>query len=405
MNNENPNFGWRYTLVPVLKKELTEAWRDKRALLTAVCFALLFPAMMTAMMLFTVKEKVQKEPQVAILGGERAPYLANLLRKGKVELTEHKGADDRAGDHEQAKALLQQGNKVVVLVEEGFADAYMNQRAPRLYLYRDGGDSGSGAAVRRVRSQLAQGRQLVTAQRLTAQGVSPGSISPWQVQERDISTPSARSGLILRALPGLLILGLFVGSLATSVDTSAGERERLSLETLLLQPLAGWQLVLAKSVAVASLGWFGASLSIIALACMMPLMPLTELGMQHALTVQGILNVLLLLAPIALLVAVLQILLALRSQSFKDAQTQLSIFQILPVVLLTGIDVAQVELAEAWQLVPLLGQQQWLKAALVGEPLNLALVAAGTLVTLAIAGLAIVAGGHALRREALLSNC
>ncbi|WP_323847298.1 ABC transporter permease [Microbulbifer magnicolonia] len=382
-------------MVALLRKEFLEAWRDRRALWMAICFSLLFPVLLAASTIFFVKKHTEESTRLVLLGGEDVPLLAQQLRGASLEVDVVAEAEPRQ--------LLADGYDLVLQVEEGFVEAYRQFRTPKLYLYVDSSSASAGRAERHLQERLGQLQQLIAGQRLAARGVAPQLLAPWQLQVRDVSTPSSRGTLILAMVPGLLILTLFVASLATSVDTSAGERERLSLETLLLQPLPGWQLIAAKTLAVASMGWLGALLAVGALVALMPLMPLAELGIQQATTTSGVIIMGLLLLPLALLVAVVQILLALRSQSFKDAQTQLSILQLAPVTLLMALDMSRVELSEPfWQLVPLVGQQQWLKSLLVGDAVSVALVLAGSLVSLLLVAVAIACGSRALRRESLL---
>lgn len=382
-------------MLPLLRKEFLEAWRDRRALLTAISFALLFPVMLAGATIVMVKKQTEEATRIALLGGDEAPLISQQLRATGLEVDAL--AEGRPED------LLAEDYDLVLVVADDFAQRYQEFRAPRLYVYVDSSDTAAGRAQRRVQERLAALQQMVVNQRLAARGVAPQLLAPWQLEVRDVSTPSSRGALILATVPGLLILTLFVASLATSVDTSAGERERLSLETLLVQPLPGWQVIVAKMLAVASIGWLGSLLAITALVLLMPAMPLAELGIQQATTVGGVITMGLVLLPLALLVAVLQILLALRSQSFKDAQTQLSIFQIAPLALLVIIDAAQIKLADSWQLLPLIGQQQWLKGLLVGDWVSPVWMLAGSLVTLALVVVAITLGARALRRESLLS--
>ncbi|WGL18294.1 ABC transporter permease [Microbulbifer bruguierae] len=382
-------------IVPLLRKEFLEAWRDRRALIMAVSFALLFPVMMAGGATFMIKKQIEETSRVAILGGERAPLLLERLRGPGLEVERLEAGEPRE--------LLAQGYHLVLSVSEGFVERYQEFRAPQLYLYLDSSSREAGRAQRQVQERLAALQQMVVTQRLVARGVGAGLLAPWQLEVRDVSTPSSRGALLLAMVPGLLVLTLFVASLATSVDTSAGERERLSMETLLLQPLPPWQIITAKMFAVASLGWIGSVLAIGALVLLMPTMPLAELGIKQDTTPVGVLSMGLLLLPLALLVAVLQILLALRSRSFKDAQTQLSIFQIAPLLLLMALDMAQVSLTGSWQLLPLVGHQQWLKALLIGDSVSPLWALAGSAITLVLVVAAVVTGARALRRESLLS--
>ncbi|MCK7598697.1 ABC transporter permease [Microbulbifer sp. CAU 1566] len=386
--------GWK-RMAPLLRKELLEAWRDRRALLMAVCFSLLFPAALTGGMVFIAKKQTQEVTRVALLGAERAPLIQQQLQSPDLEI--------EVLDSGEPRDLLAGDYDLVLVVAEDFARRYQEFRAPRLYLYLNSSDTSSGRAQRDLQERLGELQQMVVIQRLSARGVAPQLLAPWQLETRDVSTPSSRGALILATVPGLLIMTLFIACLATSVDSSAGERERLSLETLLLQPIPGWQIMTAKMLAAASLGWLGALLAIGALVALMPVMPLAEFGIQQATTLGSVVTMGLLLLPLALLVAVLQILLALRSQSFKDAQTQLSIFQIAPVMLLTILDIAQVKLADSWQLLPMIGQQQWLKGLLVGDAVSPLWMLAGSAVTLLLVAAAVAFGARALQRESLLS--
>ncbi|WP_346838772.1 ABC transporter permease [Microbulbifer sp. SAOS-129_SWC] len=383
-------------MAALLHKEMLETWRDRRALLMAVCISLLCPVLLAGSMIFLVKMHSEEKTRLALLGGENAPLLAQRLRGPDLLVEELAAGEPRqllAGDYD-----------LVLQVGKGFGGDYRSLRAPELYLYVDSSGTGAGRAERHLQQRLGQLQQLIAGQRLLARGVAPQALAPWKLQVRDVSTPSSRGALILMMVPGLVLQMLFVASLATSVDTSAGERERLSLETLLLQPLPGWQVIAAKTLAVASMGWFGALLSVTALVTLLPLMPLAELGIQQATTPAGVITMILLLLPLALLVAVVQILLALRSQSFKDAQTQMSILQLAPLILLMLLGMSQVQLDnQYWQLVPLVAQQQWLKALLVGDPVSLPWIVAGSLATLLPAVLAVAVGARALRRERLLN--
>lgn len=376
-------------------KELLEAWRDKRALLTAVTFALLFPAMITGATVFMFKVKSENESRVALIGGDRLPLLAQQLAGEQLlvdVLQEGEPAELLAGEYD-----------LVLQVGDDFASEYRQFGIPQLYVYLDGASKDASRARRQLQERLAPLQQQIVQQRMVARGVAPQLLAPWRLEMRDISTPSDRGKLILASVPALLIMTLFVASLATAVDASAGERERLSLENLLLQPLPAWQVVLAKTLAVASLGWLAGLLSVSALTALMPLMPMAELGMQQSTSFSGVVAMGLLLMPLALLVAVVQLLLALGSKSFKDAQMRLSILQVAPLFLLMALDMSQVQLdKQFWQLLPLVGQQQWLKALLVGDSVPVAVVLAGSIVSLLLVAVFIAVGARALRRESLL---
>ncbi|WP_226649518.1 ABC transporter permease [Microbulbifer variabilis] len=380
----------------LLLKELLEVWRDRRALLITLGFTLLFPALMIGSGALSLKVMSETTFNVAIVGAEYAPILEEKLQGGDLKV-------ERLQDG-VPQALLASKYDVVLQIEKNFAEDYRSLLSPKVYLYVDSADQSGGRGAQLVQQHLAQLQQLVVQQRLAARGLATQVLAPWQLEVRDVSTPSSR-GLAMWGLmvPVLLIMALLVCSAAPSIDTSAGERERMTIEVLLQQPFSGWQLIVAKVVAVTSIGWFGALLSLAVLTVSFSLLPLAEIGVRFTAGISELFTISLILLPLALLIAVLQILLSLRSRSFKDAQIQLSILQALPVTLLVALKLSNIELdSPLWQLTPLIGQQQWLSALMAGESVSALLAVAGSLVTLSLVGLCILVGARALRSESLL---
>jgi len=380
----------------LILKEFREVWRDRRALMIALGFTLLFPAIMIGSGALSFKVVSETDFNVAIIGSEHAPLLEEQLR----------GTDFRVErlSRGSPRELLEDKYDAVLQINEGFEAEYRSFLSPKIYLYVDGSSKSGGRGIQLIQERLGALQQIIMQQRLSARGISPQALTPWQVQVRDVSTPSSRGLAILGLMvPTLLIMALMVCSTAPSIDTSAGERERMSIETLLQQPFSSWQIIVAKVIAVTSIGWSGALFSLAVLTLSFSLLPLAEIGVQFSAGVSELIAMGLILLPLALLVAVLQILLALRSQSFKDAQIQLSILQGLPVTLLLVVNLSDIELdSNAWQMTPLIGQQQWLSLLMAGESISVPLALAGSVVTLSLVWLCILVGARALSRESLL---
>ena len=85
--------------------------------------------------------------------------------------------------------------------------------------------------------------------RLVARGVSPLALRPLNVDEVDVSTPSGRSAILLGMMSYFFIFALLMGGMYLAIDTTAGERERGSLEPLLALPVTRGQLMLGKIIA------------------------------------------------------------------------------------------------------------------------------------------------------------
>jgi len=94
----------------------------------------------------------------------------------------------------------------------------------------------------------------VSTQRLLAHGVSPGLLRAVEVQDTNLGTPAQRAAMLLFIIPWLALIVGITGCMAVAIDMTAGERERGSLEPLLMNPIARPSLILGKWLAVACYG-------------------------------------------------------------------------------------------------------------------------------------------------------
>src|SRR6185369_12619459 len=97
--------------------------------------------------------------------------------------------------------------------------------------------------------------------RLAVRGVAPAAVQSVQVDERDLANPASRAAQLTAILPFFVLMAVLYGALNAALDTTAGERERGSLEPLLMTPTSRLALVLGKWGAVSSVGMLIAVLS------------------------------------------------------------------------------------------------------------------------------------------------
>ncbi len=107
------------------------------------------------------------------------------------------------------------------------------------------------ASIRQAENLLrAYNRQWGT-QRLLLRGVAPAVANPLDVEDVDLATPQQSGALVLFLVAYYALLGSFMGGMAVALDITAGERERQSLEPLLMTPARPLELVIGKWLAVA----------------------------------------------------------------------------------------------------------------------------------------------------------
>ena len=199
-----------------------------------------------------------------------------------------------------------------------------------------------------------------------------------------------------------LIVAAFVGGLNVAIDTTAGERERRSLEPLLVNPVSRSALTAGKWLATCVFGLVASLLTLVLSLLMMRFVPLEQLGMQLSLGGRQVVLMALAVAPVALLASALQMFVATFARSFKEAQTYVSLLLIVPMLpgLVTAVYPLQ---TAAWMtLVPALSQQLLLVDIMGGEPVGVPALAASVAGTLLLTLVFLASIAHMLQQEKIV---
>ena len=121
---------------------------------------------------------------------------------------------------------------------------------------------------------------LIARLRIQVRGIDPLVLSPIVVQDVDVSTPASRSVLILGTLSYLMLLTMLMGGMYLAIDTTAGERERGSLEPLLTVPVKRQHLIYGKILATCAYMTISLSLTVTAFALVLRHVGLEQFGMS-----------------------------------------------------------------------------------------------------------------------------
>jgi sodium transport system permease protein len=206
--------------------------------------------------------------------------------------------------------------------------------------------------------------------------------TPLAVAERDQATPAARGAGLFAMLPYFLILTSFMGAMWLSIDSTAGERERQSLEPLLANPVARSQLLIGKLGAAATFSFISLTLGLIAFAAAATLLPAQRLEMSLDVGPHAIAVILPLMIPLILLIVVSQMLLSAFAKTYREAQTYLGLLQLLPVIPSVLLSIMPVAPRLWLYSLPLIGQQLAIMQVLRGESLSAEPLLLCTLTTL-----------------------
>ncbi len=148
----------------------------------------------------------------------------------------------------------------------------------------------------------------------------------------DVSAPEAEKALLLGSLPLFLLMSCVVCGLYIAIDITAGEKERQSLEPLLLNPVSPATLVLAKVASTIAFAVAGVAVSIAAFAIVVPSVPFADIGLDMHIAPRVIASYALLFLPTATLASALQVFVGTLSKNTKTAQASLGFVILGPVI-------------------------------------------------------------------------
>ena len=368
----------------VFLKECRESLRDRRVLINSLVLGpLLGPLLFLGLMRLVVGrelEKAERPLPVVVIGAERAPELVTALRQ--------MGMEQRPAMPDAEQAVREQRIDLALRISAGYGAEWRAGRPAEVELIYDSSRREGGSDVDRLRSMLDSYSRRNGLLRLLARGLSPAVAAPLVIAARDQATPQARGALLFGMLPYMLVLTIFIGGIWLATDSTAGERERQSLEPLLINPVPRDRILLGKLLATAAFSMASLVLGLLAFVVAGRFMPTEQLGMSLALGWHFVAVALPVLAPLVLLICVAQILIAAFARSVREAQTYLGLAQLVPLIPSVVLSVLPVK-AQLWMYaVPLLGQQLTLMRLLRAESVPLIGMALSGLVTL-LAALAV----------------
>jgi sodium transport system permease protein len=384
----------------VFSKEIKDNLRDRRSLISALSSSLIGPGILLLMIFIlgkTFGQDYQEKPlTLAAIGLENAPALAQFLEQNNVTFED--GPED-------PEAAVRDGNLDVVLVIEGgqYAEDFAAGRPASVRLVLDSSRQSSMPAIERTRGLLNAYAQQIATLRLMARGLNPSVIRPLTIEERDLATPETQSLLFLNMMPYFMVLVVFIGGMYVVIDATAGERERGSLEPLLIVPVQRWELVLGKLSAALPFAAFAVLLTLGAFWLGFNFIPLEDIiGFQLALSAPALAGIFLIALPMILLASALQMIVATFTRSFKEAQTYVSLMALLPALPGLGVAFLPIKPGLIYMLIPTFGQQLLINQLMRAEPLNPLYVTVSTLATLVVSGALIYVAVRLYQREQII---
>lgn len=323
---------------------MVETLRDRRTIIVA----LLLPVVMMPLVTLGVPYLAQRQQterehaaaRVAVVGTGYAPDLVALgVSTGLIRVV---------NVARPRQALVNGDIDAVFIIPADFLRRITSGRAAVTVLY-DEGTASSLIARQRIHEMIAEYTVRLTERRLQERGLSRKDLAPIQVTEQNVADERKLGGVLLAGLlPFFIAVWAVLGGQYAALDVGAGEKERRTLDTLLVTPPPRWILATGKFLAVVA-----ASLMAVVVVIATTLISL-RLGALWGLAELKRVAVTISLGPAALLFVVafllvallsaLQLALSLFARSIREAQQYFT-----PVYLALSLPALAAPFLEGWQ--------------------------------------------------------
>lgn len=385
----------------VFRKEATDNLRDRRTLMSALFFGPLFgPLLFAGMISLSLERSVSEstEPlRLPVSGAENAPSLVQFLVQNNADVIE------LPLSLSAARELIEAGTEdVVLIIPENYGEALRAGESAPVQMVSDNANSNATKSIRRTERLLEAYERQLSVLRLLARGISPSVINPISVEDIDVSTATGRSVLLLGMMNYFIIFAMLMGGLYLAIDTTAGERERGSLEPLLTLPVARWRLITGKVMATFLFMMLSLMISLVAFSASLSFVPLADVGMASNFGPAVAWRIFVVVMPFGLVGAAGMTAVASFTKSYKEAQTYLTVVMLVPTLPIIFAALYTLKPSLMLMLVPSLSQHLIITGLMKADPLPGSYVAVSVLSTLALGFLLLGLATRLYRREGIL---
>jgi sodium transport system permease protein len=383
------------TLVNVFTKEITDSVRDRRTI-TMILVASIVTGPLVLLLLSSyisgLSDKAEAK-KVYISGRQHAPSAVNFFLRQSAD------AIDAPDDYEQR---VKDGKlDAVVIFDEDFEGDMRAGKTATVELLYDDSRTEAGPSISFARNLLNGLGRETGILRLMARGVSPEVVSALKVENVNLATPKQRAAQLLFVIPMTTLILCITGGMAVAIDCTAGERERGSLEPLLLHPVKLSELVVGKWLAVALYASVVVLLAVSGYVVTLLYLPLKiDLPLNFGWREFGLFS--LVAVPLAAMMGSVLMLIATFGRSYKEAQTYAS-YLITAASFVPVIAIFSSLKDGLWQLfVPVLGANMVFMRVLRGEAVGAEHLLLPTLVSVAGIFICLTVVSHLLHREEIV---
>ncbi len=365
-------------IVTVYLKELKDSLRDRRTLISMIVIpTLIIPLLIfgvTTVMTRVMKQAHDEATSVIVINGAGSPAMVAALKADKKFRV-------IAPTDDYKQLISDKKVRVAVEIPKDFEASLKSGEHAVVTIYHYEGELKSGMGAGELERFFRAWRDKTVASRLTGRGLPASLVDPFDVKRENVAPPEKVGGNAFGGfIPYIIIILCFTGAMYPAMDLTAGEKERGTMETLLCSPVSRINIVIGKFLMVltASVTTIFLAMLSMAASAAIGIMSLGGSARQLAAGAKaagntiptidplGLLGVVAMVAPVAVLFAAVLLAISLFAKSYKEAQSYVSpliIVIIMPAMLAT---LPGIELNARLALVPILNLSLVCKEMLSG---------------------------------------
>lgn len=360
----------------IFLKELKDTLRDRRTLIFMLIVPVLaMPLLMTVSMKLMVSQMRKIEAEKVVVVVQRLDQLPLELQDS---LRTSAGLDLKTEADYAGKDLrdeLKLGSfRALLVVPENFAKAIELESPTDLEMYVDDGEERSTSAADKVKDILSSYKNRVIEERIVRRSISTDVLKPFATIRNNVASPQKQAGRrIGGVIPYIIILMCFLGAMYPAIDLAAGEKERGTLETLLVAPATRGEFVMGKYLVILLTAMVTGLLAMVSMTYSMNKMMgdmAREAGMTSTLAIQfdiqTIILILMIVIPLAGIFAAILLSLSVFAKSNKEAQGYMGFLNIVLIFPAFAALIPGVELSYTMALIPIANIALIIKYAISG---------------------------------------
>lgn len=357
----------------VYRKELKEALRDRRTLVTMLVVPLLiFPLLSVGFgaMVAVIIGKAQEEvPKIMIKGGADSPDVVEGLKKmDKIRIVPL--ADDWRDQ------IVNKQIPLVIEIPRGFEKSLANQEQLTVTLYDYSGELKSEIARGKIQKFFDDYRDRVVTNRLATKNLPASLVKPFDVKQQNVAPPEKSGGALFFGgfIAYIVVFLCLNGGMHPAIDLTAGEKERGTMETILSSPIPRANLVIGKFLLVLTTALTTAALSVISMGVSFTIAnhlrtasaQAGDTGMNFHIGFGAALSVFIMAIPLAVLFAAVLITVATFAKTNKEAQSYIMPLMFLVIIPAVAAMLPGIDLTPKLALVPILNVSLLCKELVIG---------------------------------------